>query len=103
MYGLNILNKKKLMTAVGYESEAGSVHYYLTRTYLFEELLEHLGKRVFPQNSFNSYTSSTEEEFFHEKRFKEENTTWCVLFMLDNTAVCHNRFVKGKIIYKLDW
>jgi hypothetical protein len=90
------------MTAVGYESESGSVRYYLTHPYVFEELMTHLGKRVFPQITTHSFTAKTEEEFFDDKRFEVENTAWRVLFMLDNTAVCHNRFVHGKIVYKLD-
>jgi len=87
-------------SAFGYEQEDGRIHYALTKTYTFDELLDYMNSRKVPQPTNITYIAPSIEDYFCKTLVDKDNSNWRIVFLLDGTTLCRHSSKQGEIVYK---
>lgn len=87
-------------TAFGYEQENGSIYYVLSRNLVLDDIERYLIDRILPSKVNINIKSDSIIDYFSINKFKQDNSNWRILYMLDGTIKCRRIGLQGEFIYK---
>jgi len=82
----------------GYGNSSNMVMCMITHNHIFDNLIEYITKRGTP--TILSHHPCSAKDFFTEESFKEDNSSWRILYKADGTTVIKQWGIPGEFVYQ---